>query len=153
MKDLLEIREEIDRIDGQMIELYEKRMECTAQVAEYKISTGKKIFDKEREQAKLEKAESLASNTFNKRSVRELFEHIMSMSRKRQYQILTEQGLTKKPDFICEDKLDFTKARVVFQGVEGAYSEAAMKEFFGSDTDRSSTFYGRQIFCSGTGTA
>lgn len=24
---------------------------------------------------------------------------------------------------------------------------------FGSDTDRSSTFYGRQIFCSGTGTA
>ena len=34
MKDLLEIREEIDRIDGQMIELYEKRMECTAQVAE-----------------------------------------------------------------------------------------------------------------------
>ena len=26
MKDLLEIREEIDRIDGQMIELYEKRM-------------------------------------------------------------------------------------------------------------------------------
>ena len=46
MKDLLEIREKIDRIDGQMIELYEKRMECTAQVAEYKISTGKKIFDK-----------------------------------------------------------------------------------------------------------
>ena len=60
MKDLLEIREEIDRIDGQMIELYEKRMECTEQVAEYKISTGKKIFDKEREQAKLEKAESLS---------------------------------------------------------------------------------------------
>ena len=110
-------------------------MQLSAEVAEYKISTGKKIFDKEREQAKLEKAESLASNTFNKRSVRELFEHIMSMSRKRQYQILTEQGLTKKPDFICEDKLDFTKARVVFQGVEGAYSEAAMKEFFGSDTD------------------
>lgn len=25
MKDLLEIREEIDRIDGQMIELYEKQ--------------------------------------------------------------------------------------------------------------------------------
>ena len=44
MKDLLEIRDEIDRIDGQMIELYEKRMECTAQVAEYKISTGKKIL-------------------------------------------------------------------------------------------------------------
>ena len=43
MKDLLEIREEIDRIDGQMIELYEKRMECTAQVAEYKISNNKAV--------------------------------------------------------------------------------------------------------------
>ena len=42
MKDLLEIREEIDRIDGQMIELYEKRMECTAQVAEYKIDVYKR---------------------------------------------------------------------------------------------------------------
>lgn len=135
MKDLLEIRNEIDQIDSQIVELYEKRMECTTQVAEYKISTGKKVFDKERENAKLEKVEDLASNDFNKRSVKELFEQIMSMSRKRQYQLLTEHGLSEKIDFSCVEKMDFTGARVVFQGVEGAYSEAALKEFFGKETD------------------
>lgn len=135
MKDLLEIRNEIDQIDSQIVELYEKRMECTTQVAEYKISTGKKVFDKERENAKLEKVEDLASNDFNKRSVKELFEQIMSMSRKRQYQLLTEHGLSEKIDFSCVEKMDFTGARVVFQGVVGAYSEAALKEFFGKETD------------------
>ncbi|MGN0290775.1 MAG: prephenate dehydratase [Lachnospiraceae bacterium] len=135
MKDLLEIRNEIDQIDSQIVELYEKRMECTTQVAEYKISTGKKVFDKERENVKLEKVENLASNDFNKRSVKELFEQIMSMSRKRQYQLLTEHGLSEKIDFSCVEKMDFTGARVVFQGVEGAYSEAALKEFFGKETD------------------
>ena len=49
MKDLLVLREEIDKIDKQIVDLYEKRMEISAGVAEYKINTGKKVFDKERE--------------------------------------------------------------------------------------------------------
>ena len=35
--DLLELREQIDRIDGQIVELYERRMDISRQVAEYKI--------------------------------------------------------------------------------------------------------------------
>ena len=45
MKDLLVLREEIDKIDKQIVDLYEKRMEISAGVAEYKINTGKKVFD------------------------------------------------------------------------------------------------------------
>ena len=33
--------------------LYEERMKLTSDVAEYKINTGKQIFDKEREESKL----------------------------------------------------------------------------------------------------
>ena len=44
--DLLEIREQIDEVDSKIVELYEKRMDLSSQVAEYKISTGKKVFDK-----------------------------------------------------------------------------------------------------------
>ena len=33
MKDLLELREEIDEIDNQIVELYEKRMQISEQVA------------------------------------------------------------------------------------------------------------------------
>ena len=40
MKDLLDIRNEIDGIDRQIVELFENRMILTTQVAEYKISTG-----------------------------------------------------------------------------------------------------------------
>ena len=42
--DLLEIRDQIDGIDKEIVELFEKRMQLSAEVAEYKISTGKKIL-------------------------------------------------------------------------------------------------------------
>ena len=92
MKDLLDIRNEIDGIDRQIVELFENRMILTTQVAEYKISTGKAVFDKEREVSKLDSVAELAHSEFNSHGVRELFEHIMSVSRKRQYQLLTEHG-------------------------------------------------------------
>ncbi len=47
--DLLEIRSQIDEVDAGIVELYEKRMELCRQVAEYKIATGKKVFDKSRD--------------------------------------------------------------------------------------------------------
>ena len=54
MRDLLELRDEIDRIDSEIVALYEKRMQISQEVAEFKISTGKPVFDKEREQSKLD---------------------------------------------------------------------------------------------------
>ena len=135
MKDLITLREEIDQIDKQIVELYEKRMVISAGVAEYKISTGKKVFDKEREIQKLETLSKQASSEFTKNGIRELFEQIMAMSRKKQYQLLTEHGI-KADTYLKEvQAFDYSKARIVFQGVEGAYSEQAMREDFGKDCD------------------
>ena len=39
--DLLEIRDQIDGIDKEIVELFEKRMQLSAEVAEYKISNNK----------------------------------------------------------------------------------------------------------------
>ena len=135
MRDLLELRNEIDDIDNKIVELYEKRMHISTEVAEYKIQTGKKVFDKEREDSKLNTLESKASTSFTKRGIRELFEHIMSMSRKKQYQLLADTGVTSDENFEQVDKLDFTNANIVFQGVEGAYSQQATKEYFGENCD------------------
>ena len=44
MKDLKEIRAEIDSVDKELVSLYEKRMALTEQVADYKLSTGKMVF-------------------------------------------------------------------------------------------------------------
>ena len=129
--DLKELRSQLDEIDRQFVELYEKRMEICGEVAEYKISTGKKVFDKVREEEKLRTVKSLTHNDFNSHGIEELFEQIMSMSRKLQYQRLSEHGAIGKLPFIGVESLDLQNARVVYQGAEGSYSQAAMKKFFG----------------------
>ena len=129
--DLLELRNELDGIDKQIVELYEKRMNVCGQVAEYKIETGKRVFDKEREKQKLESVRALTHNDFNAYGVTELFEQIMAMSRKLQYRLLAEHDSVGKLSFSKVDHFDTSKCRVVFQGAEGAYSQAAMIQYFG----------------------
>ncbi len=129
--DLLELRNELDGIDKQIVELYEKRMNVCGQVAEYKIETGKRVFDKEREKQKLEAVRALTHNDFNAYGVTELFEPIMAMSRKLQYRLLAEHDSVGKLSFSKVDHFDTSKCRVVFQGAEGAYSQAAMIQYFG----------------------
>ena len=104
--DLTELRQRIDAIDAQMVELFEQRMDICRQVAEYKIAAGKNVLDKSREAQKLEKVRSLASDEFNGFCVVELFEQIMSMSRKLQYRLLMENGRLEKLPFISVDALD-----------------------------------------------
>lgn len=133
--DLLDLRDKIDVIDKQIVELYENRMELCRQVAEYKIETGKKVFDRVREEEKIRKVKSFTCNDFNSRAVEELFEQIMSVSRKLQYQLLAEHGSIGRLPFMGVDSLQEERVRVVFQGAEGAYSQAAMMQYFGSQID------------------
>lgn len=129
--DLLQLRDEIDVIDKQIVELYEKRVNICKQVAEYKIENGKKVFDRVREEEKIRKVKAMTTSDFTSRAVEELFEQIMSVSRKLQYQILAEHGSSGRLPFMGVDSLDDGKVRVVFQGAEGAYSQAAMVQYFG----------------------
>ena len=130
--DLTELRERIDAIDEEIVRLYEQRMEISRQVAEYKIANGKKVLDKQREAEKLARVKALTHSEFNACGIAELFEQIMSMSRKLQYQLLSGSGSMGRLPFIGVDRLETETARVVFQGAEGAYSQAAMKQYFGN---------------------
>lgn len=134
--DLQELRKEIDSIDTHMVELYEKRMEISEDVAKYKISTGKPVFDKERENEKITQVKSLATSDFTKHGVEELYNQIMAMSRKLQYQLLNENGIQDKISFQLVDSIKNKKGKkVIFQGVPGAYSQMAMFEYFGENVD------------------
>ena len=130
MTELEKCREQIDVTDRQIVELFEKRMQLVQGIAEYKIRSGKAVFDAKREREKIASVSAMAHTGFNRRGVEELFEQLMSISRKRQYQFLTENGITLPMDYAQMDRLYFDNARVVFQGVEGAYSFEAMKTFF-----------------------
>lgn len=135
MEDLLKLRDEIDEIDNEIVTLYERRMKIAERVARFKIETGKKVFDKEREVSKLNTLSKKASSEFTKVGIVELFEHIMAVSRKKQYQLLTESGLVEIPELETVNSFETPSARIVFQGVEGAYSQQAMTEYFGAECD------------------
>ena len=133
--DLSQLRTELDKIDQSIVELYEKRMDLCAQVATYKIENGKRVFDKEREEQKLAAVSALTHNAFNARGITDLFELIMSISRKLQYQMIAEHTGGGRLSFTELEELDTKKSRVVFQGAEGAYSQAAMMKYFGKEVD------------------
>jgi len=130
MRDLGDIRVEIDQVDKEILNLFNKRMELACQVAKYKIATGKKVYDKEREDAKLEKLSSYVDDDFSEQAVKELYTQIMSISRKKQFAILQERGVSFDTGFTQVDRFDFSDAVVCFQGVQGAYSQLAMLAFF-----------------------
>ena len=133
--DLGDLRKQIDSVDEQIVSLYEERMDICKHVAEVKIETGKKVFDREREKEKIARVKSLTHNDFNRTGIGELFEQIMSMSRKLQYQLLAEKGSMGRLPFIGVDSLVDDRVRVVFQGAEGAYSQAAMHQYFGEEVN------------------
>lgn len=135
MRDLLELRDEIDQIDKEIVRLFEDRMQISEEVARYKIANGRKVFDKEREKSKLAALTDMADNDFNRHGVAELFQQIMSMSRKLQYQLLAENGAAGRLPFIAVEDIERENIRVVYQGVEGAYSHAAMRTYFGEDVN------------------
>lgn len=135
MVDLQKSREEIDRIDKEIVELFERRMQIAQDVAEYKIETGKKVFDKEREEEKLRTLKGMARNEFNRHGIEELFTQIISMSRKLQYGLIDSGS---KEDPFCEREV-LKKGRdtkVVCFGVEGSNTDQAMEEYFGGDITR-----------------
>lgn len=134
MIDLQQSRNEIDRIDKQIVALFEERMKIANDVAEYKIKTGKKVLDKERENEKLRVLQAMASNDFNKHGIAELFTQIMSMSRKYQYGLMSSykhELPLKEIDSLHTDE----KLKVVCFGVKGSYTEQAMEEYFGTDIE------------------
>lgn len=141
--DLKDSREKIDRIDKQIAALFEERMKVSGDVAAYKRSTGKKVYDPEREDQKIKALKALADNDFNKTALEDLFRQIMSISRKYQYRKLG--SASAELPFKCVEKLDYdSDTKVVFFGDRGSYSEQAMAEFFkdGVDSYNENTFAG-----------
>ncbi|MEF2948431.1 MAG: prephenate dehydratase [Mediterraneibacter gnavus] len=130
MATLEELREKLDGIDDQIAKLYEERMKVCEDVGRFKVGAGRKVFDRQREHEKLLDVASKVNGEFNKKGIQELYAQLMSMSRKLQYQQLVEAGALGRLPFIEMESLDKQNVRVVFQGGEGAYSQAAMKKYF-----------------------
>lgn len=82
-----EVRVEIDAVDTQMKPLFLRRMECARHVAEAKTVTGDDVFVPERELAIIEKRAAGVEEVYDEYV--EFLRHLMSVSRRFQYGILT----------------------------------------------------------------
>ncbi|MGB4658396.1 MAG: prephenate dehydratase [Mobilitalea sp.] len=131
MIDLQESRKKIDEVDRQIVELFEQRMKLTQDIADYKRSVGKPIYDAEREEEKLISLRALTESEFNKKAISDLFIQIMSMSRRFQYTLLDNMlslGFTAVEHFPVS-----AESKVAYYGIKGSYTEQAMVEYFNTD--------------------
>ncbi len=130
--ELSDIREQIDNIDRQLVDLFIKRMNCAANVAEYKKQHNMPVLDASRERALLNKISELSGEEFEAYS-RTLYSTILDLSRSYQHKQLGEtSALYDKINEAIEStpKLFPERAIVACQGVEGAYSQIAAERLF-----------------------
>lgn len=133
--DLQEIRGQLDRIDKEIVGLFEKRMELCAKVAEFKVRTGKAVYDPKREKEKIASVEEMVDGGFMKQAVGELFLQMMTLSRRYQYRLMQEGQTASDFGFQRVEEIEKDGVTVVYQGLEGAYSHAAVLQFFGKGAD------------------
>lgn len=125
MKDLKQCRIEIDEIDTQILALFEKRMHVARDVITYKLENDLEIFQPEREQEVLDKnVNKVVDQTLSSYAL-SFFQDMMDVSKSYQSSFIPIQDCYC---FSLPKKKDIT---VGYQGVEGAFSYIALKEYFG----------------------
>ena len=132
--ELNEIRKEIDEIDKEIVDLYIRRMNCSARVAEYKREHNMPVLDASRERALLNKISELSGSEFEEYT-RTLYSTILDLSRSYQHSKLGETSTLYEEIMTAIDstpKMFPERADVACQGVEGAYSQIAAERLFRS---------------------
>ena len=123
------LREEIDEIDGQLLPLFLRRMDCSQRVAQLKGEAGMPVFSPQREQAILHKVREQGGEDGDAAAA--LYRSIMAISRAKQHKILQNGGALRELERTAARTLHTEGARVVCQGVVGAFSHKAARSFFG----------------------
>ena len=130
--DLSQYREQIDQIDDELIQLFARRMETAAQIAQWKRQAGKPVMDAGRERAKLLDVMGKCPDEFKDYAV-SLYSLLFELSRSYQHRILdSSSALTEQISAAIAhtDKVFPQTATVACQGVEGAYSQLACEKLF-----------------------
>ncbi|MCK5812412.1 MAG: chorismate mutase [Clostridiales bacterium] len=139
MSNLEEIRNEINKIDNQLVELFEKRMAIIIKVARDKIATNKPIYDQIREEKVVKRAIDKVENIELTEYVKSFFESIMEISKDYQKQLI--------PSTIhYVDNGNEQIQSVGFQGVFGSFSDSAVDQLYEEKIVRRNYKYFEDLF-------
>lgn len=85
---LKEFRENIDKIDDQIVELFEKRMQLVKGIANYKKENNIQIENKNREEIVIKKAKNKLNDKELEKYIEVFMKDLMKISKKYQEDIL-----------------------------------------------------------------
>lgn len=115
---LAQLRQDIDHLDIDLINLLSKRMQLCNQVGRHKVETNAPTRDLDREKSLIEKKVELAKSLgLSPHFVHQVFDLIIEQSVKQQYQMKVNIPKTEK-------------SRVAFLGELGSYSHQALLQHF-----------------------
>ena len=124
--ELSEIREKIDAVDDQLLDLFLRRMDLSDEVAAYKSEHHLPILNKERERAILAKVTEKAGD--KERYAYHLFSTLFELARSRQAELIdapTRVGAQIRAALADIGEVFPQTGLVACQGVEGANSQVA----------------------------
>lgn len=129
--DLTSLRGEIDRIDRQLLSLFEERMDIVREVAQYKKEQGLPVFHPEREQQVLDQAAGRAKAPY-KTDAHVLFTTLMELSKFHQKMQISEPGpvALQIREALSTAPHTSSHPKIACQGIEGAYSHIAAETLF-----------------------
>ena len=137
MTELEQYRQEIDRIDGELVQLFLERMAVTGKVGEYKQRAGIPVLDAGREKQVIAAKTALTDDPARKADVAALYEEIMAISRRQQRKLVREgaeePGYAAYAAALAARREPVAAPRVVYQGEPGCSSEEAAVGFFGPE--------------------
>ena len=128
--DISELREQINQIDHEIVELYGKRMETAREIGRFKREHNLPVLDSERERELLNRVAEQAGED-NERGIRALYHLLMDHSRMRQEMDghpESRLGQESRKAVAAMPAVFPEKATVACQGVEGAYSQLACEK-------------------------
>ena len=89
--DLQELRQKIDGIDDEIIRLFQRRMDVSAEIAGYKKRRGLPVYDPEREKQKLHELSQKAIDKYQP-YIAELYSLIFELSRAEQKKLINTEN-------------------------------------------------------------
>ncbi len=140
MKDIKDLRKEIDVIDDEMIPLFERRMNVAKQVAEYKRANGETVLQTGREKEVLSRAVDRLSDKGYSNEAVDFMTAVMDLSKEIQLKTNPVAETSRERRAIDEC------AKVGFQGAEGSYSSKAVSELFPKAKQKKAYFTFRSLF-------